>query len=328
MRARYHHGNGCMRRILVTGAAGQVGAELVPGLRAIYGADAVLATDLRAAPDGMFGDGPFHLLDCMDAAAVAEAVRTHRADTVFHLAALLSATAEKQPQLAWTINMGTLYNVLEVARESGCAVFTPSSIGAFGPGTPDVAPQDTIQRPATIYGVTKVSGELLCDYYHTRFGVDTRGVRYPGLISYVAPPGGGTTDWAVDIFHHALRSGHYTCFLEPDAQLDMMFMPDAVRAAIELMEADPARLHHRNAFNVTAMQLAPAGLADVIRAHLPEFTIDYDVDPVRQRIAASWPDRLDDSAARYEWGWSPEYDAEAMTAEMLARLGERIAAAR
>ena len=316
-----------MRRILVTGAAGQVGAELVPALRAAWGEDAVLATDVREPPDGLLGEGPFRVLDCMDAGAVARVVADHRADIVYHLAALLSATAEKKPQLAWTINMGTLYNVLEVAREAGCAVFTPSSIGAFGPGTPEVAPQDTLQRPTTIYGVTKVSGELLCDYYHRRFGVDTRGLRYPGLISYVAPPGGGTTDWAVDIFHHALRTGRYTCFLRADAQLDMMFMPDAVRAAIELMEADPARLHHRNAFNVTAMQLTPAGLADLIRAHLPDFAIDYDVDPVRQRIADSWPRRLVDDAARAEWDWAPEYDADAMTAEMLARLGERLAPA-
>jgi nucleoside-diphosphate-sugar epimerase len=315
-----------MARILVTGAAGHVGAELVPALCAAYGTGSVLATDLRQPPDGILGDVAFQTLDCLDAGDLAETVRRHRADTIYHLAALLSATAEKKSQLAWTVNMGTLYNVLEVAREVGSAVFTPSSIGAFGPGTPAEAPQDTVQRPTTIYGVTKVSGELLCDYYHRRFGVDTRGVRYPGLISYVAPPGGGTTDWAVDIFHQALRVGRYTCFLDADTMLDMMYMPDAVRAAIALMEADPARLRHRNAFNVTAMQLAPASLADIIRAHLPEFTIDYDVDPVRQGIADSWPRRLDDSAARAEWDWAPTYDAATMTSEMLSRLGERLGA--
>jgi nucleoside-diphosphate-sugar epimerase len=313
-----------MRRILVTGAAGQVGAELVPALRAAYGASAVLATDLRAAPAGLLEDGPFALLDCTDAAAISSTVQRHRADTIYHLAALLSATAERDPLRAYSLNMGTLINVLEVARSSGCAVFTPSSIGAFGPSTPrNPAPQDTIQRPTTMYGVTKVAGELLCDYYHARFGLDTRGLRFPGLISYVAPPGGGTTDWAVDIFHHAVQHGRYTCFLSPDAQLDMMFMPDAVRAAIEVMEADSGVLQHRNAFNVTAMQLSPGVLASLIRSHLPEFDIDYDIDPVRQTIAESWPRRIDDTAAREEWGWKPQYDAEMMTAEMLARVGAK-----
>jgi nucleoside-diphosphate-sugar epimerase len=310
-----------MKRILVTGAAGQVGTELVPALRTTYGDDAVLATDLRQPTDGPLLDGRFETLDCTDAPALAAVVRRHEADAVYHLAALLSATAERSPQLAYDVNMGTLVNVLEVAREAGCAVFTPSSIGAFGPTTPrEPAPQDTIQRPTTMYGVTKVAGELLCDYYHTRFGVDTRGLRYPGLISYVAPPGGGTTDYAVDIFYHALEQGRYTCFLSADTQLDMMYMPDAIRAAMEVMEAEAGRLRHRNAFNVTAMQFTPAVLADAIRSHVPDFSIDYDVDPVRQRIADSWPRRLDDSAAREEWGWAPRYDMAQMTADMLAHL--------
>jgi nucleoside-diphosphate-sugar epimerase len=316
-----------MKRILVTGAAGQVGTELVPALRARYGASAVLATDVRFS-EALAEGGPFRELDCLNAAAVAEQVRAHAADTVFHLAALLSASAEAQPQRAYRINMDALYNVLEVARVTGLAIFTPSSIGAFGPGTPrDGTPQDTIQRPTTMYGVTKVAGELLCDYYHTRFGVDTRGLRYPGLISYVAPPGGGTTDYAVDIFHHAVREGRYTCFLRADTQLDMMYMPDAIRAAIEVMEADASRLQHRNAFNVTAMQLTPAGLGDVIRSHVPGFEITYDVDPVRQGIADSWPRRIDDSAAREEWGWQPEYDANAMTKDMIEQLGRKLARA-
>jgi len=235
-------------------------------------------------------------------------VRGHRADTIYHLAALLSATAEAKPLKAYHINMGTLINVLEVARELKCAVFTPSSIGAFGPTTPpDPTPQDTIQRPSTMYGVTKVAGELLCDYYFSRFGVDTRGLRYPGLISYVAPPGGGTTDYAVHIFYEALEKKRYTCFLSADTQLDMMYMPDAVRAAIEVMEADAAQLEHRNAFNVTAMQLTPDSLARMIKKHIPDFEIAYAVDPVRQGIADSWPKRLDDSAAREEWGWQPQY---------------------
>ncbi len=312
-----------MKRILVTGAAGQVGSELVPELRRIYGESAVLATDVRP-PEG--AEGAYEVLDCTNAAAVADAVRTHRADAVYHLAALLSATAEAKPQKAYDINMGTLMNVLEVARELRCAVFTPSSIGAFGPTTPrDPTPQDTIQRPTTMYGVTKVAGELLCDYYHARFGVDTRGLRYPGLVSYVAPPGGGTTDYAVHIFYDALEKKRYTCFLSADTQLDMMYMPDAVRAAIEIMEADETGLQHRNAFNVTAMQLTPNSLAQMIRRHLPEFEIDYQVDPVRQRIADSWPKRLDDSSARAEWGWRAQYDAEMMVTDMLQKLSEKTA---
>ena len=310
-----------MKRILVTGAAGQVGSELVPELRRIYGGEAVLATDVRL-PEA--ADGPTAVLDCTDAAAIAEAVRQQRADTIYHLAALLSATAEAKPQKAYEINMGTLMNVLEVARELKCAVFTPSSIGAFGPSTPrDPTPQDTLQRPTTMYGVTKVAGELLCDYYADRFGVDTRGLRYPGLISYVAPPGGGTTDYAVHIFYEALEHKRYTCFLSADTQLDMMYMPDAVRGAIEVMEADGGKLQHRNAFNVTAMQLTPRSLATLIQRHIPDFEIDYDVDPVRQRIADSWPQRLDDSAARAEWGWRPQYDAEMMVTDMLQKLSEK-----
>jgi nucleoside-diphosphate-sugar epimerase len=315
-----------MNRILVTGAAGQVGTELVPALREAYGEDAVLATDVRRPETGML-EGRFEVLDCLDAGAVADAVRRHEADSIYHLAALLSASAERKPQLAWEINMSTLVNVLEVAREVGCSVFTPSSIGAFGPDTPaDPAPQDTIQRPSTMYGVTKVAGELLCDYYHTRFGVDTRGVRFPGLISHVAPPGGGTTDYAVEVFYDALESGRYICFLAADTQLDMMYMPDAVRAAIEVMEADESRLRHRNAFNVTAMQLTPATIANAIRVEVPGFEIAYEVDPVRQRIAESWPRRIDDSTAREEWGWDHRYDLASMTKDMLSHLRAKLGA--
>ena len=314
-----------MRRILVTGAAGQIGSELVPALRARYGEDAVVASDIRQPTGPVAEGGPFEILDCRDGAALARIAARYRIDTIYHLAAILSATAERDPHKAYDINMNGLYAVLEVARERGCAVFTPSSIAAFGPSTPpDPTPQDTIQRPTTMYGVTKVAGELLCDYYHLRFGVDTRGLRYPGLISYVAPPGGGTTDYAVEIFYHALEHGRYTCFLGPDTRLDMMYMPDAIRAAIELMEADPARLRHRNAFNVTAMQFTPATLADAIARRIPGFEIEYDVDPVRQAIADSWPRRLDDSAAREEWGWQPAYDLEAMTDDMLAQLSKKL----
>lgn len=315
-----------MKRILVTGAGGQIGSELVPALRERYGRDAVLATDIRAMTDGPAAHGPFQVLDATKQDGLAAAVMRFKVDTIYHLAAILSAVGERDPQLAYRINMGGLLNTLEVARTYDCAVFHPSSIGAFGPGTPpDPAPQDTIQRPTTMYGVTKVAGELLCEYYHHRFGVDARGVRYPGLISYTAQPGGGTTDWAVDIFYHAVQEGRYTCFLGPDTRLDMMYMPDAIRAAIEVMEADPDGLVHRNAFNVTAMQLSPRDLAAEIRTHLPDFEIDFDVDPVREAIARSWPRRIDDSAAREEWGWHPTYDAPAMCADMITQLQARLA---
>lgn len=310
-----------MKRILVTGARGQIGSELVTALRARYGVDEVLSTDVRAFEDPSQAGGPFQVLDCTDPDALATAVIRHKPDTIYHLAAILSAVGESNPQLAYRVNVGTLQNVLEVARTHECAVFTPSSIAAFGPNTPpDPTPQDTIQRPNTMYGVTKVAGELLCDYYNHRFGLDVRGVRYPGLISYTAAPGGGTTDYAVDIFHHAVEDGRYTCFLAADTQLDMMYMPDAIRAAIELMEADPARLEHRNAFNIAAMQFTPAVLATEIKKHIPGFEIDYDVDPLRQSIAESWPRRVDDQAARDEWGWAPEYDLARMTQDMITNL--------
>lgn len=314
-----------MKRILVTGAAGQIGTELVPALIGRYEGAEVIATDIQAPalplPDG----ARFDRLDCTDAAGCHRAVEMHGVDTIYHLAAILSARAESVPQKAWHVNMDGLFTILEVAREHGCAVFVPSSIAAFGPSTPqDPTPQDTLQRPGTMYGVTKVAGELLADYYAERLGVDARGLRYPGLISYMAPPGGGTTDYAVEIFHAALRDGRYTCYLEPDTQLDMMYMPDALRAAMELMDAPAERLRHRNAFNVTAMQLTPAQLAEAIRQHIPGFRVDYDVDPVRQRIAESWPRRLDDTAAREEWGWRPAHDLRSMVEDMLARLAERL----
>lgn len=314
-----------LKRILVTGAGGQIGSELVLALRRIYGSSRVLATDIRGQGGQLTEGGPFELLDCTDEQALGHAALRHRADTIFHLAAILSAVGEKNPRLAYSVNMGTLHAVLEVAREQNIAVFTPSSIGVFGPGTPkDPTPQDTIMRPTTMYGVTKVAAELLCDYYERKFGVDTRGVRYPGLISHGNPPGGGTTDWAVEIFYHAVKNGNYRCFLGADTQLDMMYMPDAIRAAIEVMEADPSRLTHRNAFNVTAMQLTPQALAAEIQKHLPTFTIVYEVDPEREAIARSWPRRIDDSAARSEWDWKPEYDVSAMTQEMLEALSSRI----
>lgn len=314
-----------MRRILVTGALGQIGAELVVALRERHGVDQVIASDIRMPAGPTDSDGPFEYVDITVRRMIDEAVHKHDVGTLYHLASLLSATAEEKPHVAWDVNMGGLYRVLEVARENRCAVFFPSSIGAFGPSTPkDRTPQDTLQRPTTMYGVTKVAGELLCDYYYRRFGVDARGVRYPGLISYVAPPGGGTTDYAVEIFYGAIRNERYTCFLGPDTCLDMMYMPDAVKAAIDLMNADSDRLEHRNAFNVTSVNFTPEQLAAEIRKHIPEFVIDYAVDPVRQDIADSWPNSLDDSAARAEWGWDPEYDLEAMTRDMLDNLTRKL----
>lgn len=315
-----------MRQVLVTGASGQIGTELVAVLRARLGADAVTASDLRPPRTGGLA-GPYLTLDCTAPDAVDRAVAEGGFDTIFHLAAILSATGEGNPRLAWEVNVEGLRAVLEACRVHGCALFTPSSIAAFGPGTPrEPAPQDTLQRPTSMYGITKVTGELLCDYYHLRYGVDARGVRFPGIVSHVAPPGGGTTDWAVEIFHAALKGQPYRCFVGPDTRIDLMYMPDALDAAVGVMEADPARLLHRNAFNVTAMQLTPPELAEAIRRHLPGFVLEYHVDPVRQSIADSWPRRIDDSAAREEWGWCPRFDVHAMTADMLENLDRRLRA--
>ncbi len=315
-----------MRRILVTGALGQIGSELVPALRERHGADRVVASDIRMAPPhAPASDGPFEYVDCTHIRQIDEVVRRHQVGTIYHLAALLSAVAEEKPRVAWDVNMGGLYRVLETARSHRCAVFFPSSIGAFGPSTPpERTPQDTIQRPTTLYGITKVAGELLCDYYALRFQLDTRGLRLPGLVSHQAPPGGGTTDWAVEIFYQAVRYQHYTCFLRPDSRLDFMYMPDAIRAMMELMAADATRLAHRNAFNVTAMSVTPEELAAEIRKHVPDFVIDYDLDAGLQAIADSWPDSLDDRAAREEWGWKPRYDLPAMARDMLEALRAKL----
>jgi len=314
-------------KILVTGALGQIGSELVPALRARYGADQVVASDIRmmSREELLRTEGPFDFLDCTNQRQVQDVVQRNQVGTIYHLVALLSAVGESKPQVAWDVNMGSLYRVLEVARINNCGVFVPSSIGAFGPGTPqDQTPQDTFQRPTTIYGVTKVAGELLCDYYNHRFGIDTRGVRFPGIISHGTLPGGGTTDYAVEIFYEAIRNRHYTCFLRPDTSLDMVYMPDAVKAAIDVMEADPDQLMHRNAFNITAMNLTPEILAAEIRKHIPAFVIDYRIDHVRQAIADSWPNSLDDSAARQEWGWAPRYDLPSLVCDMLENLEKKL----
>ncbi|PLX47419.1 MAG: UDP-glucose 4-epimerase [Desulfobulbaceae bacterium] len=311
-----------MQRILITGATGQIGSELTLALRARYGGDQVVASGRKRLPNtAMKESGPFVYLDVTDQAALAQVVADFHIDTIYHLAALLSAVAEAKPQLAWQVNMGGLLNVLEVCRQQGCALFFPSSIGAFGPTTPpDHTPQVTLQHPTTIYGISKLSGELLCAYYYQRFGVDCRGVRFPGLISALTAPGGGTTDYAVEIFHAAVAGQPYCCFLGPDSRLDMMYMPDAIRAAISLMEADADRLTQRNAYNVTAMNFTPAELARAIHKEVPGFTISYNIDPVRQAIADSWPHSMDDSVARREWEWQPHYDLTAMVTDMLAAL--------
>ncbi len=319
-----------MDTILVTGAAGQIGSELVAALRAQHGSERVIASDIRIpATQAAAAQALFEHLDCTRPEQIQDVVRRHNVRTIYHLAAMLSAVAEEKPQAAWELNMGGLYHVLEIARQYHCALFFPSSIGAFGATTPPrKTPQDTVQRPSTMYGVTKVAGELLADYYARRFGVDVRGLRLPGLISHVAPAGGGTTDYAVEIFYQAIRYRHYTCFLRPDTALDMMYMPDALRAILELMSAGPARLIHRNAFNITAMNFTPQRLAAEIVKHIPDFHIDYEVDPLRQAIADSWPRSVDDSAARAEWGWAPRYDIAAMTTDMLDRLGAKLKPAR
>ena len=306
---------------LVTGVTGQIGSELLPALAKIYGADRLIAAGHRRQPADDLPAAAYYSLDIRDKSALREIVARHRIGRIYHLAALLSAVAEANPQLAWDINMNGLFNVLEVAREHGCAVFFPSSIGAFGPGTPKLdTPQDTLQRPDTLYGISKVAGELLCDYYQTHFGIDTRGLRFPGLISYKTAPGGGTTDYAVEIFSAALSDRHYVCFLRPDTQLDMMYMPDAITAINLLMRADVSDLKHHNAFNVTAMSFTPRQLAAEIRKYLPDFTIEYCIDPVRQAIADSWPAHMNDYAARTEWGWCPQYDLPAMVADMLEHM--------
>ncbi len=312
-----------MKNILVIGATGQIGSELTLELRKCYGADHVIAGYIPSAlPHGeLKASGPSAIADVTDRQSIEVVARQFKVDTIYNLAALLSVVAEGRPAMAWMVGIDGLWNVLEVAREYGCAVFTPSSIGSFGESTPHVkTPQDTIQRPRTMYGVTKVTTELLSDYYFTKYGVDTRSVRFPGIISNVTHPGGGTTDYAVDIYYSAVRGEKFFCPIQAGTFMDMMYMPDAIHAAITLMEADPARLKHRNAFNIASMSFSPEIIYETIKRHVPGFEMEYRVDPLKQSIADSWPDSLDDSCAREEWGWKPRYDLESMTVDMLEKL--------
>ena len=316
-----------MKNILIIGATGQIGSELTMGLRGRYGNDHVVAGYIIGSePKGELKEsGPSEIVDVTDGEMIAAAVKKYHIDTIYNLAALLSVVAESKPKLAWKIGIDGLWNVLEVARENGCAVFTPSSIGSFGPSTPHVGtPQDTIQRPQTMYGVSKVTTELLSDYYFHKYGVDTRAVRFPGLISNVTLPGGGTTDYAVDIYYSAVRGEKFVCPIRQGTLMDMMYMPDALNGAIQLMEADPTRLIHRNAFNIASMSFAPETIYAAIKKEIPAFEMVYNPDPLKQSIADSWPDSMDDSCARAEWDWKPEYDLESMTKDMIAKLRARL----
>lgn len=315
-----------MERIMITGCLGQIGSELVDRLRKEKGIDNVLATDIRKPENHrIVKGGLFEVLDVLDEDRMYELAKEFKADTMIHLASLLSSVAEDKPQIAWHINMSGLMNALEVARKLDLQFFTPSSIGAFGPETPKQGtPQDTLQRPKTMYGITKVAGELLCDYYHDKFGVDTRGVRFPGLISYDTLPGGGTTDYAVEIYYEALKAGKYTCPIGAETSMDMMYMPDAINAIIQLMEIPEDRLTHRNAFNISAMSFTPEQIKASIQKEIPDFTMTYDVNSKLQGIADSWPDSLDCQAAEKEWDFKPQYGLDRMTEDMLVKLKAKL----
>ncbi len=309
-----------MKKILVIGSMGQIGTDLVVKLQELYGFNNVIASGRRPKEDLKI-DALYEIVDVTYDKRIYEISKKHNIDTVINLAAVLSAVGEEKPMLLWKINLNGVVNTLEVARELGQKVFTPSSIAAFGPSTPlDNTPQVTIQRPTTIYGVSKVAGELICDYYFHKYGVDTRGVRFPGLISYNQLPGGGTTDYAVHIYYEALKNKKYTSYIDKGTFMDMMYMPDAVDSIINLLEADPSKLIDRNAFNVTSMSVDPIMIANSIKKYIPEFEIDFDVDPVRQAIAESWPNSIDSTAAKEQWGFSPKYDLDKMTKDMLGNI--------
>lgn len=316
-----------MKNILVIGSTGQIGSELTRELRKRYGNGNVVAGYIKGAePTGELKEnGPSAECDVTNPEMISNVVKKHNIDTIYNLAALLSVVAEAKPRLAWKIGIDGLWNILEIARENKCAVFTPSSIGSFGPNTPHLqTPQDTVQRPGTIYGVSKVTTELLSDYYQKKYGVDTRSVRFPGIISYVTPPGGGTTDYAVDIYYSAVKGEQFVCPIQKGTMMDMMYMPDALNAAIQLMEADASKLIHHNGFNIASMSFDPEEIYNEIKKSKPDFKMVYDVDPLKQSIAESWPDSMDDSCARAEWGWKPQFDLQSMTIDMLKHLSEKL----
>lgn len=305
-------------KILIVGSQGQIGLELTQELRAIYGNDNVIASDVKAPEQS---NGPFETLDVMDKNRLDEIFKKHNVSQVYLLAALLSATAEKNPRFAWDLNMEGLFNVLNAAKEGVLKkVYWPSSIAVFGPTTPKKnTPQYTVMEPNTIYGISKQAGERYCEYYHQKYGVDVRSIRYPGLIGYKSAPGGGTTDYAVHIYHEALKNKKYECFLSADTELPMMYMPDALKATINLMEAPAEQVKIRSSYNVAGMSFNPEEIAAEIRKHIPEFTISYNPD-FRQAIANSWPQSIDDTQAREHWGWKPQYDLAGMTKDMLENL--------
>ncbi len=310
-----------MKKILVTGAMGQIGTDLVERLAGIYGAENVVLSGRREFPDLKYA---YESFDVADGKTFYDVIKKHGITDVYHLAAILSATGEKNPDLLWNININGLKNILDIAKEEKLKLFVPSSIAAFGPSTPfDKTPQTTIQRPTTMYGISKVAGELLCDYYYEKYGVDARGVRFPGLISHKQLPGGGTTDYAVHIYFEAVKKAAYTSYIGEGTYMDMLYMDDAIDSMIQLMDADPSKLKNRNAYNITAMSVAPELLEKSIKKIIPEFKLDYDVDPVRQAIANSWPNSLDDSAAREEWGWNPKFDMDKMTEEMITAIRKK-----
>ncbi len=316
-----------MKNVLVIGSTGQIGSELTMKIRNMYPEGNVVAGYIKGAePKGiLLESGPAEEADVCNGEQLLGIVKKYNIDTIYNLAALLSAVAERKPQMAWNIQLNGLMNILEIARENNVAVFTPSSIGSFGPETPHQnTPQDTIQRPRSMYGVTKVATELLSDYYHTKYGVDTRSVRFPGLISNVTLPGGGTTDYAVEIYYAAVKGEEFVCPIAAGTYMDMMYMPDALKAAVDIMNADPSKLKHRNSFNIASMSFDPEIIYHKIQEHIPEFKMRYEVDPVRQAIADSWPDKMDDSCAREEWGWTPAYDLESMTVDMIEALRKKL----
>ena len=318
-----------MKNVLIIGSTGQIGSELTMKLRHLHPEGNIVAGYIPGfEPKGeLLESGPSAVVNVVDGMQIADAVGRYNIDTIYNLAALLSATAEKFPLKAWDIQMNGLINILEVARGHGCAVFTPSSIGSFGPCTPHKdTPQDTIQRPTSMYGVTKVATELLSDYYFHKYGVDTRSVRFPGLISYTTLPGGGTTDYAVEIYYAAVKGEEFVCPIAAGTLMDMMYMPDALKAAVDIMEADPSKLVHRNSFNIASMSFAPEDVFAAIKKIIPDARMRYEVDPVRQAIADSWPDNMDDSCARAEWGWKPHYDLDSMSQDMIKHLKEKLGA--